>query len=141
MTKVNAVTGATGRRERARAIELSGIQRLIVTRNTAHAHATAHARRRSASGRDLSLRSGYLESLHWLRAANAVFLSSSHHGTQNMKTHPNTSLGLASLVGLGLASSGIMAPSISFAQQYEGSTVVTPEVEVTAYRLPTLLSH
>jgi iron complex outermembrane receptor protein/vitamin B12 transporter len=84
-----------------------------------------------------------LESLHWLDAANTVFLSMSRHGKHNMNKHPNTALRLASSVGIGIIASSMMMASTGFAQEESetDAVVTTPDVEVTAYRLPILVSE
>lgn len=94
------------------------------------------------ANRALAVLHGFFrESLHWLHAINAVFLALTQYGRRNMATHPNGSKERVLLVGFGLVSSALMV-SAGFAQQTPGDgTVLTPDVEVSAYRLPTLLSE
>ncbi len=53
-----------------------------------------------------------------------------------MAKNPNRSFALSRLAGIGLVGS-----SMIFAQQVSAEPLVTPDVEVTAYRLPTLVSE
>jgi iron complex outermembrane receptor protein/vitamin B12 transporter len=60
-----------------------------------------------------------------------------------MKKHPSTSLRLASGVATALVASIMMMASTGFAQEDRdtGTVVTAPDVEVTAYRLPILVSE
>ena len=60
-----------------------------------------------------------------------------------MKNYPYVSLRLASSVVIGFAASSIMMASTGLAQEESdsGAVVTTPDVEVTAYRVPTLVSE
>ncbi len=60
-----------------------------------------------------------------------------------MKNYPYVSLRLASSVGTGIVMSSMMMASGVLAQQENdtGAVVTTPDVEVTAYRVPTLVSE